>query len=48
LRELAKAHAAGRTATEAAYERYDRDDQLKALPPMLQAWSDYALGKAAK
>ncbi|WP_426436077.1 tyrosine-type recombinase/integrase [Bradyrhizobium genosp. P] len=41
LRELAKAHAAGRTATEAAYERYDRDDQLKALRPMLQAWSDY-------
>ena len=40
LRELAKAHAAG-TATEAAYERYDREDQLKALRPMLQAWSDY-------
>ncbi|MGY3584348.1 integrase [Bradyrhizobium sp. USDA 4341] len=44
LRELAKAHAAGRTATDAAYERYDRDDQLKALRPMLQAWSDYAMG----
>ncbi|WP_426443542.1 tyrosine-type recombinase/integrase [Bradyrhizobium genosp. P] len=43
LRELAKAHAAGRTATEAAYERYDRADQLKALRPMLQAWSDYAM-----
>ncbi|WGR94781.1 hypothetical protein MTX26_01680 [Bradyrhizobium sp. ISRA443] len=45
LRELAKAHAAGRTATEAAYERYDRADQLKALRPMLQAWSDYAMSK---
>ncbi|KJC40072.1 hypothetical protein UP09_23790 [Bradyrhizobium sp. LTSP885] len=44
LRELAKAHAAGRTATDAAYERYDRDDQLKALRPMLQAWSDYVMG----
>jgi integrase len=41
LRELAKAHAAGRTATDAAYERYDRDDQLKALRPILQAWSDF-------
>lgn len=47
LRELAKAHAAGRTATDAAYERYDRDDQLKALRPMLQAWSDYAMSAVA-
>jgi integrase len=45
LRELAKAHAAGRTATEGAYERYDREDQLKALRPMLQAWSDFAMSK---
>jgi len=43
LRELAKAHAAGRTATELAYDRYDRADQLKALRPMLQAWSDYVM-----
>jgi integrase len=44
LRELAKAHAAG-TATEAAYERYDRDDQLKALRPMLQAWAEFAMSE---
>lgn len=46
LRESAKAHGAGLTDTEKAYERYDRDDQLKALRPMLQAWSDYAMGHA--
>lgn len=48
MRELAKAHAAGRTATELAYDRYDRDDQLKALRPMLKAWSDYCMGSEAK
>ncbi|WP_298107444.1 integrase arm-type DNA-binding domain-containing protein [Bradyrhizobium sp.] len=42
MRELAKAHAAGRTATELAYEHYDRADQLHTLRPMLQAWSDFA------
>src|SRR5262249_40094711 len=49
LRELAKAHAAGKIATdsntEAAYERSEdineeRDAQLKTLRPMMQAWSD--------
>jgi integrase len=48
LRELAKAHAAGRTATDAAYERYDRDDQLKALRPILQAWSDFVTASLVK
>jgi hypothetical protein len=47
LRELAKAHAAGRTATELAYDRYDSADQLKALRPMLQAWSDYVSSRLA-
>lgn len=41
LRELAKAHAEGRTGTDKAYERYDREDQLKALRPMLEAWAKY-------
>jgi integrase len=51
LRELAKAHAAGRTATDAAYERDEdedsnetREDQLKALRPMLEAWADFVTG----
>ncbi len=43
LRELAKAHAEGRTGTDKAYERYDREDQLKVLRPMLTAWADFLL-----
>jgi hypothetical protein len=53
LRELAKAHAAGKIAMASdgeAYERAEdineeRDAQLKTLRPMMQAWSDYAMSQ---
>jgi integrase len=42
LRDVAKAHAVVQTANDAAYERHEeRAEQLDALRPMLQSWSDF-------